>query len=167
MQMGDGSGLGARGLTDQQRRFADFLLEGKTQIEAHRLAGYKGKTDNARAASASEIIRNPNVSAYLEAKRADASSKAEVTLEWLIEQAKDVLAAAKADATHAAAIAAIKELGVLSGQRIETRHNLNQDANEPTDLSRAELLAIARAGSKGAASPGNGAGKPDSVHKVH
>lgn len=162
--MADGGGLGARGLTDQQRRFADFVLEGKTQIEAHRLAGYKGKTDNARAASASEILRNPNVILYMEERRANASSKAEVTLEWLIEQAKDVLAAAKGDASHAAAIAAIKELGVLSGQRIETRHNLNQEANEPTDLSRAELLDIARAGRARIDPQGTGAGKPDRVH---
>lgn len=165
--MADGVGLGARGLTDQQRRFADFLLEGKTQIEAHRLAGYKGRTDNARAASASEILRNPNVVAYMEERRSNATSKAEVTLAWLIEQAKDVLAAAKADASHAAAIAAIKELGVLSGERIETRHNLNQDANEPSDLSREDLLAIARTGRAGVAAQGHGAGKPDRVHKVH
>lgn len=165
--MADGAGLGARGLTDQQRRFADFVLEGKTQIEAHRLAGYKGKTDNARAASASEILRNPNVILYMEERRVNASSKAEVTLEWLIEQAKDVLVAAKGDASHAAAIAAIKELGVLSGKRIETRHNLNQDADEPTDLSRAELLDIARAGRSRIAPQGDSAGKPDRVHKVH
>lgn len=67
------------GLSDQQRRFADFVLGGESQIAAHRLAGYKGKNDNARAASASEILRNPNVASYMDERRAGAAKKAELT----------------------------------------------------------------------------------------
>src|SRR5690606_36422154 len=100
-------------------------------------------------ANASRLLSNAKIAARIAEMRKPAAQKAQVTLEWLIEQAQEVLEAAKQDASHAAAVAAIKELGVLSGRRIETRHNLNQDANEPTDLSRAELTAIARAGRPG------------------
>lgn len=88
-------GLGSRGLSDQQRRFADFILKGKTQIEAHRLAGYKGKNDGARAASASEILRNPNVAAYLDGKRAKIAEKLELTTEHFARRLERIASAAE------------------------------------------------------------------------
>jgi len=88
-------GEGSRGLSDQQRRFADFILQGKTQIDAHRLAGYKGKNDNARAASASEILRNPNVAEYLAAKREKVSAKAELSAEHFAKRLERIASAAE------------------------------------------------------------------------
>lgn len=85
------------GLSEQQRRFADYILEGKTQIESHKLAGYKGKTDNARAASASEILRNPNVAEYISERQQKAAERTEVTLSlisgMLLKTQKDAVAA--------------------------------------------------------------------------
>lgn len=154
------------GLTEQQERFCQAIVAGMNQTDAYKAAGYKGAYKSLKD-NAARLIANDSVARRIAELRKPIADKAAVTLAWLIGQAQEVLAAARADNAHAASIAAIKELGILSGERIETRHNLNQDANEPTDLSRAELLAIARAGSKGAASPGDGAGKPDRVHKVH
>lgn len=88
-------GIGSRGLSDQQRRFADFILKGKTQIEAHRLAGYKGKNDGARAASASEILRNPNVAEYLGSKRAKIAEKLELTTEHFARRLERIASAAE------------------------------------------------------------------------
>jgi phage terminase small subunit len=154
-------------LTEQQERFCRFIVEGLNQTDAYKAAGYKAKSDSVAAANASRLIGNAKIQERLSQIRKPVSARAQVTLEWLIEQAQDILQAAMADSSHAASIAAVKELGILSGARIETRHNLNQDANEPSDLSRAQLLDIARAGRKGIAAPGDGAGKPDSVHPVH
>lgn len=137
------------------------------QRDAYIEAGYKTTTDAATDANASRLLSNDKIADRIAELRQPIAAKASVTLAWLIEQAQEVLAAAKKDASHAASIAAIKELGILSGERVETRHNLNQDANEPTDLSRAELVAIARTGRAGASAPGDGGRKPDRVHKVH
>ena len=154
-------------LSEQQERFCRAIVEGMNQTDAYKAAGYKCKDDNVAKVNASRLLTNANVCERIAELRKPIAAQTSVTLAWLIQQAQEVLIAAKADASHAASIAAIKELGILSGKRIETRHNLNQDANEPTDLTRAQLLDIARAGRARASASGDGAGKPDSVHPVH
>jgi phage terminase small subunit len=161
--MADGEG---KALTEQQERFCQAIVAGMNQTDAYKAAGYKGAYKSMKD-NAARLIANDSVAQRIAELRKPIAAKAAVTLAWLIEQAQEVLAAAKSDSAHAASIAAIKELGILSGERVETRHNLNQDTNEPSDLSRADLLDIARAGRKGVAASGDGAGKPDRVHKVH
>jgi phage terminase small subunit len=163
--MADGEASGK--LSEQQERFCQFIVEGKTQREAYRLAGYKCSNEAATDASASRLLSSAKIAARVQELRKPIADKAAVTLDWLLEQAKEVLEAAKTDRAHAASVAAIKELGVLSGERVETRHNLNQDANDTSELSRADLLDIARAGRPGTPAKGSGQGKPDRVHPVH
>lgn len=124
------------GLSAQQRRFADLVLSGETQINAHRLAGYKGKTDNARAASASEILRNPNVSAYMAEQTKGAAEKAQIDLQWLITEAVEVYTAAKNDAAYGPAFVGIKEISILTGNRVEK--------TEQTVIQHEDRLALAR-----------------------
>lgn len=124
------------GLSAQQRRFADLVLSGETQINAHRLAGYKGKTDNARAASASEILRNPNVSAYMAEQTKGAAEKAQIDLQWLITEAVEVYTAAKNDAAYGPAFVGIKEISILTGNRVEK--------TEQTVIQHEDRLAMAR-----------------------
>jgi phage terminase small subunit len=191
--MADG-GLGARGLTEQQRRFADLILTGKTQIEAHKQAGYKGRNDNARGASASEILRNPNVAAYLAERQAGAAARAELTAAHFAKRLERIASAAERaafgnglqDRDDAEAILASRDIlavtpkeaaeiarahsmdaAKLLGLVVEKRENTNRDVNDTSELSREELLDIARTGGKGAAAQANGAGKPDRVHAVH
>jgi phage terminase small subunit len=156
-----------RGLSEQQERFCQAIVSGMNQTDAYKAAGYKAKSDSVAAANASRLIGNAKIQERLSQIRKPVSARAQVTLDWLIEQAQDILRAAMADSSHAASIAAVKELGILSGARIETRHNLNQEANEPSDLSRKDLLDIARAGRARIAAPGDGRGEPDSVHPLH
>lgn len=52
------------GLSDQQMIFARNVVDGKTRIEAYRLAGYEG-TGNAAYVTASQLLRNPKVSRYV------------------------------------------------------------------------------------------------------
>jgi phage portal protein BeeE len=68
----------------------------------------------------------------------------DMTLERLIAKAEEALAIALQNQQASAAIAAIKEIGVLSGLRVEKRENLRGAAN---DLSDDELADIARSGS--------------------
>lgn len=154
-------------LSEQQERFCRLIVEGFNQRDAYREAGYKTTTDGATDANASRLLSNAKIAARIAELRANHAAKHDITIAYLVERAVRILDAAETDRAHGAAVAALKELGILSGKRIETRHNLNQDANEPSDLSRAELVAIARAGRPGTASPGDGAGRPDRVHPVH
>ena len=87
-----------------------------------------------------------------------------MTLAWLIQQAQEVLVAAKADASHAASIAAIKELGILSGERIErserTNRNITVDEYSDEDLA----AYIASDGSAGVIAEASRAKGSDPVH---
>lgn len=107
------------GLTAQQQKFADLILSGESQIDAHKKAGYKGKNDNARAASASGIIRNPNVSAYLNSQAQKAAEEVQIDLQWLIREAVDTYRKAKKDAAYGPAFTGIKEIGILTKHRVE------------------------------------------------
>ena len=130
------------GLKDQKRIFADYILEGKSQLEAHQLAGYKGQNDNARTASASEILKNPNVQDYLSERRSNVAQSTEITLEWLVDKAKGVLESAQSDAAYGPAVSAIKEIGVLTGLRIEKRDNTNRTVTDVADLGPDEIDAL-------------------------
>lgn len=68
----------------------------------------------------------------------------DMTIERLIASAEQALAIALQNQQASAAIAAIKEIGVLSGLRIEKREHTRISAN---DLSDDELADIARGGS--------------------
>lgn len=73
------------GLTDQQKRFADGLLEGKTQRRAYIDAGYKA-TGAAADASAARLVRNAKVAAYLESRRQKLQRQVEVTQERVMQE---------------------------------------------------------------------------------
>lgn len=152
------------GLSEQQRRFADYILEGKTQQDAYIEAGYSVKNLETARANASRLLTNAKVASYIAERQEKAAESAEVTLEWLLEQAKGVLQDARQDRAHAASVAAIKELGVLSGNRVEKskRENVNRNVDDYTDD---ELLALLAAGdSEGTSSTQASAGKPDRLH---
>ena len=93
--MSDTEGKKQKGLTDQQRRFADFILQGKNQRDAYRLAGYKCTTDEATDASASRLLSNVKVEDYLEAKRTKIAAKVELTAEHFATRLERIAAAAE------------------------------------------------------------------------
>jgi hypothetical protein len=67
-----------------------------------------------------------------------AGKKAVITVESLIREAEEARAGAMADGQYAAAVAAIKEKGILSGKRIE-RSQVQTD--HMSRMSTAEALA--------------------------
>jgi phage terminase small subunit len=122
-----------RPLSEQQRRFADLILSGLTQIEAHRQAGYKGKTDNARSASASEIIRNPSVAAYLKEQQAKAAQVAVeatgITKERITEMLLEDRMLARQNAQTSAAIAAAMGLAKIHGYIVDQASVKSENVN--------------------------------------
>jgi phage terminase small subunit len=102
----------------RHERFARLLASGKTATDAYELAGYKSNRFNAAA-----MARNPEISARVTQINTVAAERAAVTVESLINEAEQARCGAMAAGQYAAAIAAIKEKGVLSGQRVERRES--------------------------------------------
>jgi len=127
---------------ERHERFAQELALGKSATEAYALAGYR----ESRSA-ASRLSTNVNVLKRVAELRGRAeqaaSSKLEVTLQWLMEKAEEARQQAMDMGQNSAAVAAIKELGVLAGHRIEKRETMQKNAHDMTDD---ELIAIIRAG---------------------
>ena len=95
-------------------RFAQALAQGMTADEAYREAGYRPNRGNASTLKAKQIIQHRV--AELQSR---AASDVVVTRQWLLEQCVDIAKAAREDGAYAAAVNAIKEAGVLSGERVE------------------------------------------------
>lgn len=96
--------------------FAQALASGSSADEAYQRAGYAAHRGNASRLSANESVMR-RVAELQSRVAADLN----VTLQWLIEKAEEARQGAMAAGQHSAAVAAIKELGVLSGRRIEKR----------------------------------------------
>ena len=102
----------------RHERFAQALAKGKTASEAYKEAGYAPNRGNCIRLKDNESVRK-----RLAELQEPIAKKAQITLARLLEMAEAVYDAAKAAGQNAAAIAAVKELGVLSGERVERREN--------------------------------------------
>jgi hypothetical protein len=123
--------------------FAQELAAGKPASEAYSSAGYK--PDDGHAC---RLAGNGKVRARVTELQSKAASRAEITLASLLDEAEEARCLAIQMKNPAAAIAAIKEKGVLSGIRIEKRENTNRKIEEMTDAELAAELADVRASLK-------------------
>lgn len=73
------------GLSDQQMIFAQHVVDGKTRVDAYRLAGYKCEGENAYFA-ASQIYRNIQVRRYIHAVRNERQKRYAAELDDVIGQ---------------------------------------------------------------------------------
>jgi phage terminase small subunit len=140
----------------RHERFAQLLASGKTATEAHQLAGFKRDRGNAsRLATDSEIRERVQQITAVGAERAAVTveslineaeaERAAVTVESLINEAEQARRGAMAAGQYAAAIAAIKEKGVLSGQRVERRESGSPgEFAELENMTADELRAFLR-----------------------
>jgi hypothetical protein len=109
----------------RHERFAQLLASGKNATAAYELAGYKRDPGNSSHLARSDEITNrvqEITSDMLERERATAKAAAErcvVTRQSLIQKAEALYEQAKKAGQTAAAVAALKEIGILSGIRIE------------------------------------------------
>lgn len=73
-------------LTKLQQKFVTQLLNGKNQTDAYKTAGGKAKTDESARASASQILTNVNVRAFLKCVQYEAVNEAIMTYEEAMER---------------------------------------------------------------------------------
>ncbi|HCU0656808.1 TPA: terminase small subunit [Klebsiella quasipneumoniae] len=73
------------GLSEQQMIFAQHVVEGKTRVDAYRIAGYTG-TGNAAYVTASQLLRNPKVSRYVHHLRNERQKRYAAELDDVIGQ---------------------------------------------------------------------------------
>jgi phage terminase small subunit len=109
----------------RHEHFSQLLASGKSATDAYELAGYRRSHSNGPALARDDEISTRVAqinAARWDRERAAAASAAEravVTVESLIAEAEEARVAAMAYGQIGAAVAAIKEKGVLSGKRIE------------------------------------------------
>lgn len=101
-------------INPRHERLAQLLAQGKTATDAHEEAGYKRNDGNAAA-----MAKKPAIKARVMEINGSAAIKAEVTVMSLIAEAEAARILAMALDQPSAAVAAIREKGVLSGKRVE------------------------------------------------
>ena len=133
--------------------FAQLLFQGFSAVDAYAKAGYKRHDGNACT-----LAKNPEVQARLEEIRGGEkirgeqtdlpvgtraiAARAKVTAESLVEMARTTYDSAMESKQFGAANGSIREMGVLTGHRIE-RAEIGQPG-EFDHLSDEELLAAIR-----------------------
>lgn len=139
----------------RHEKFAQLLALGMIALKAYIEAGYQQSKGNAAQLAASPVIR-----ARVDALRADQAALAaeyEVTAKSLISDAIRCRDLGIQLGQVGAAVSAIKELGILSGLRVERREQTRKISAEM--LSDDELAAIIAAGPRPlqleASTPGN------------
>jgi phage terminase small subunit len=146
-------------LSEQQERFCQLIAQGKNQTDAYMEAGYKVKSPEVARANASRLLTNANIDARVMELRHKAAEKAEIDLAWLINKGVAILEAAEKADAYGPAVSALKEVGILTGLRIEKSDRTNRTVEDASDLTRDELYRIARGGREGIAAPGIGQGQ--------
>jgi hypothetical protein len=127
----------------RHERFAQLLASGKTAKDAYALAGYKPSESNgawlARKEEISSRVAEINQEALARERKVAtvAAERAAVTRQSLIEKAEALYAQAKESGQTAAAVAALKEIGVLSGIRIE-----RSERGSPGEFDWLEKLSV-------------------------
>jgi hypothetical protein len=125
----------------RHERFAQLLASGKTAKDAYALAGYKPSESNgawlAHKEEISSRVAEINNQAIAREQKASAiaAERCAITKQSLTEMALDIYKQAKRDGQNAAAMAAVKEIGVLTGIRIERR-----ESGQPGEFAELENM---------------------------
>lgn len=104
----------------RHERFAQELAIGLSATEAYERAGYKPNDGNA-----STLKGNQRISDRVSELKVHASQEIEVTLQWLIRVTEEARQLAMKNGQAGQAVAAIREMGVLSGHRVDRAENVN------------------------------------------
>lgn len=118
--------------------FAQSLAKGHGNMAAYAEAGYNPQTKYGTTV-AGRIANHPDVVARVAELQARGAIRAEVTVASLIQEAEEIRVSAMENCQLGAAIAAVREKGILSGKRVQrTEVGL---PGEFDHLSDAELIA--------------------------
>jgi phage terminase small subunit len=129
----------------QHERFAIEVAKGCASTEAYKNAGYACEGSAAWAA-ASRLLRNVKVQARIAELKERAALRAEITVQQLIDHAEAARQMAMSTEQPSAAVAAIKEMGILAGLRIEKSERRNTNdvrrfTDDELDAALADALA--------------------------
>jgi phage terminase small subunit len=133
--------LPAMSLTQKQQRFVEEYCVDFNATQAAIRAGYSPST---AYAIGSENLKKPEIKAALEAAQAAAVTNIQITKDYLIEQANDIMLKAKASGAWSAAKGANELLAKLTGQIVERRDL--RVIRSIDDLTEEELRAIVERG---------------------
>jgi hypothetical protein len=109
--------------------FAPELASGKRPYEAAMAAGYPN--GSSAKSNAGKRAQRADVKRMVAELKAPIAEKLEITLSLLIERADQIFKQAMAAGQFNAACSALKELGVLSGKRVE-----RSERGEPGEFER-------------------------------
>lgn len=128
-------------LNDRQRRFAELLVEGRSATSAYIDAGY---AEQGAEASASRLLSNAKVAAYVAILRAASAKAAGYTLEAHIERLRELAEGAVAANQFAAAITAEVNRGKVSGFYVEKVEDVTKMAPDQREQRVLTLLTNAQ-----------------------
>jgi len=101
--------------TPKQELFAQEVAKAEDLTEAHRIAYPNNMTDKQRWETASNLLKIPKVFQRVQELKAETAKATGLTREWIVEQARDVLADTRASKEHGASVQALKLLTTLGG----------------------------------------------------
>jgi hypothetical protein len=135
----------------RQERFAQEIAQGKSAVEAYRIAGYHAADKSAEAAG-SRLLRNVKVQQRVLELQRRVAQRAEITLESQLHEAETQRLAALGANQYAAANGALKLKAELSGHLIQRREDVTpRRSAAEIDARLGELLGAAdQAGGAGA-----------------
>lgn len=117
--------------------FAQHWAEGKTELEAHTLAGYKPD-----AANANRLTKNDKIIARVEEIQDERRKASNVTVAAMTARFNDAIVKAGKDGSHPAVMAGLNNLAKLHGLIVDKSH---VEVSELEKMSDEQLrAAIAR-----------------------
>lgn len=119
----------------RQEKFVQLAVTGMPLIKAYEEAGYEPHTSNA-----SRLIANEPVKERVAELQRPAADLAQITVATLVAAADEVREKALEYKQLSAAVGAIKEMGILTGLRIDRREI--GDPGEFARLSDDELMKV-------------------------
>lgn len=137
-------------LTDNQMKFVEGVLAGKTASDAYRAAyDCSGSTNNTIWCEASKLNSNPKVSQWLAAARIAGLGSAVVTFEGHVRQLERIREVALKTGNVGAAVQAEQIRGKAAGLHVDQvrdvtdRHDAAQTIQQLAELTGADPHAIA------------------------
>lgn len=115
----------------KQEHFAQYLAEGKAQVDAYALAGYASNNRAAAYANASKLMAQAKIQQRILELRQAAARRHEITTANLIDDTKKIYEQAMVAKQFGAAVSAMREVAILAGKRVERR-----EAGDPGDFER-------------------------------
>ncbi len=106
-------------LTPRQARFCIAIINGASQVDAYKKAGYKWSGNSTDAPNASRVATNAKVQAALQATRSAAGARAQVTVDTIVDRLEEARQLAmrvdppQLSAAVAAAVGQAKVLGLV------------------------------------------------------